>query len=100
LSSKKLNFKAVSKHVSRIIQHHKVVAVETYSGQFHSKFFMEIFIIGAWLIWKQINDFIFNRAKPSFQGWKVGFIKVAHLQVVRMNENKKLAFQGLVQLYS
>jgi hypothetical protein len=74
--------------------------MEEASVQFHCKFFMKIFIIGAWLIWKQRNGFIFNRAKPSFQGWKVGFIKEVHLQAVRMNENKKLAFQGLVQLYS
>jgi hypothetical protein len=74
--------------------------MEEASGQFRSKFFMEIFITGSWLIWKQRNDFIFNRARPSFQGWKVGFIKEVRLQATRMNENKRLAFQGLVQLYS
>jgi hypothetical protein len=59
---------------------------------------MDIFIIGAWLIWKQRNDWIFNRARPSFP--KLGFIKEVHLQVVRMSDNKNLAIQGLVQLYS
>ncbi len=24
--------------------------------------FMEIFLVAAWLLWKQINDFIFNRS--------------------------------------
>jgi hypothetical protein len=74
--------------------------MEEASIHFHSKFFMDIFIIGAWLIWKQINELVFNMARPSFQDWKVGIIKEAHLQAVRMNENKKLAFQGRVQLYS
>jgi hypothetical protein len=74
--------------------------MEEASTQFHCKFFMLVFIIGAWLIWKQSNDWVFNRARPSFQGWKVGFIKEAHLQAVRMSGGKKLAFQGLVQLFS
>jgi len=34
--------------------------------QFQSPFFMEIFIIGAWQIWKQRNNFIFDRGRPSF----------------------------------
>jgi hypothetical protein len=70
--------------------------MEEASAQFHNKFFMDIFIIGAWLIWKQRNDWIFNRIRPSFQGWKPGFIKEANLQAVRMSDKKKLAFQGLV----
>jgi hypothetical protein len=74
--------------------------MEEASAQFHNKSFMDIFIIGTWLIWKQRNDWIFNRARPSFQGWRVGFIKEAQLQAVRMSDNKKMAFQGLVQLYS
>jgi hypothetical protein len=41
--------------------------MEEDSIQFHSKFFMDIFIIGAWLIWKQINDFVFNRLDPPFR---------------------------------
>jgi hypothetical protein len=35
--------------------------MEEANAQFHNKFFMDIFIIGAWLIWKQRNDWIFNR---------------------------------------
>ena len=31
-----------------------------------STFFMEIFTIAAWEIWKQRNNFIFNRGRPSF----------------------------------
>jgi hypothetical protein len=47
--------------------------MEEASAQFHNKSFMDIFIIGTWLIWKQRNDWIFNRA-------------------VRMSDNKKMAF--------
>jgi hypothetical protein len=34
--------------------------------QHTTAFFMEIFILGAWLIWKQRNNHIFNRQRPSF----------------------------------
>jgi hypothetical protein len=55
--------------------------MEEVGVQFHNKFFMDIFIIETWLIWKQR-------------------IKEANLQALRMNDKKKLAFQDLVQLYS
>jgi hypothetical protein len=75
--------------------------MEEANAQFHNKFFMEIFIIEAWLIWNQRNDWIFNRNRPSFQGWKLGFIKEANLQAFRMNDKKKVAFRefcSVVQL--
>jgi hypothetical protein len=49
--------------------------MEEAKAHFHNNFFMELFITGAWLIWKQRNDWIFNRSRPSFQSWKLGFIK-------------------------
>jgi hypothetical protein len=57
---------------------------------FNSKFFMEIFILGCWQIWKQRNDFIFNRSNPSFLAWKLGFLEEANLQANRLRENKRL----------
>jgi hypothetical protein len=38
----------------------------------NNDFFMEIFIVGAWQIWKERNNLIFNRANPSFRSWKLG----------------------------
>jgi hypothetical protein len=74
--------------------------MEEARSHFNSNFFMEIFIIAAWLIWKQRNNFIFNRSKPSFISWKLGFIREASLQASRMSEKKKLSFLGVIQLYS
>jgi hypothetical protein len=54
--------------------------------------FMEIFMLGCWLIWKQRNGFIFNRGPPSHQSWKAGFLEEAHLQANRMSVEKKNAF--------
>jgi hypothetical protein len=38
-------------------------------------FFLEFFIIAAWSIWKQRNDFIFNRGVPSLTGKEVTVTK-------------------------
>jgi hypothetical protein len=60
--------------------------------KFQNEFFMETFLIGAWLIWKQRNEFIFNRGSPSHISWKAGFLEEAHLQSIRMSGVKKIAF--------
>jgi hypothetical protein len=38
--------------------------------QHQNPFFMETFIIAAWHIRKQRNNFIFDRGRPSFSSWK------------------------------
>jgi hypothetical protein len=38
--------------------------------QHQNPFFMETFIIAAWHIWKQRNNFIFDRGRRSFSSWK------------------------------
>jgi len=43
--------------------------------QFSSTFLMEIFIIGAWQTWKQRNNFIFDRGRPSLVSWKQNFVE-------------------------
>jgi hypothetical protein len=63
--------------------------------QFNSEFFMEIFMLGVWLIWKQRNNTIFNRDRATFQGWKRGFIDEALLQACRfLGWQMKLDFQS------
>jgi hypothetical protein len=49
-----------------------------------SPYFMEIFVIAAWQIWKQRNNFIFIRGRPSFDNWKLGFLEEAKLQSNRL----------------
>jgi len=43
--------------------------------QLRIPFFMELFLIAAWCIWKERNDFIFNGRIPSVSSWKVAFKK-------------------------
>jgi hypothetical protein len=52
---------------------------------FNSEFFMEIFMLGGWLIWKQ--------------RWKRGFIEEAMNQANRLQYNKQATFFSLVNLY-
>jgi hypothetical protein len=67
--------------------------------QFPSSFFMEIFMVGAWHIWMQRNNLIFNRGVPTFQSWKAGFLHEASLQAHRMSPDKQLLFKYFLQLY-
>jgi hypothetical protein len=60
--------------------------------QHQNPFFMETFIIVAWHIWKQRNNFIFDRGRPSFSSWKNLFCEEAKLQAFRMRDDKRVAF--------
>jgi hypothetical protein len=44
--------------------------------QFVGNFFMNIFMLEAWLIWKQHNDVI-QQGAALFQHWKRGFLEEA-----------------------
>jgi hypothetical protein len=67
--------------------------------QFNSKFFMEVFMLETWLIWKQRNNTIFGRDGATFNEWKRGFIAEAMLQAHRFQLSKKASFCLLVELY-
>ena len=60
---------------------------------------MEIFTIASWQIWKQRNDTIFDRGRPSFNCQKVLFLEEAKLQTQRfLDEAKRAAFLLCVEL--
>ena len=60
---------------------------------------MEIFTIAPWQIWKQRNDTIFDRGRPSFNSRKVLFLEEAKLQAQRfLDEAKRAAFLLCVEL--
>jgi hypothetical protein len=47
---------------------------------------MEIFMIGAWHIWKERNNLVFNGVLPSVDSWKRGFIIDLKLLVHRTKQ--------------
>jgi hypothetical protein len=60
--------------------------------QHNNSFFMETFIIATWQIWKQRNNFIFDRGRPSFDSWKSSFYEEVRLQAHRFSFVKPSVF--------
>jgi hypothetical protein len=52
-------------------------------GQCHHEFFMEVFTIVAWEIWKQRNELIFKVP------WKVNFSSSIKQQLYRLNQDSR-----------
>jgi hypothetical protein len=86
-----------SLHISWDFNQEFFSMMEDARHKFHNDLFMETFLIGAWLIWKQRNAFIFNRGMPSHHSYKIGFLEEARLQSVRMHDVKKNAFLSFLQ---
>jgi hypothetical protein len=73
--------------------------IEAARTDFSSEFFMETFMLGAWLIWKQRNGTNFSRGHVTFHRWKKGFIDEAALQAHRMKGDKHNLFSNFLNLY-
>ena len=50
-------------------------------NEFRQPFFMDIFLIGAWCLWTEGNDYIFKNKPPSIVAWKasVKYTVTSHL---------------------
>ena len=59
---------------------------------FHKQFFMEVFIISTWCIWKQRNGFVFDNRPPTIDNWKSNFIDECFLQAHRFSQTLKTPF--------
>jgi hypothetical protein len=73
--------------------------LEKAKQQFNKPFFIEIFMQGARLIWKQRNDTVFNRGRATLQGWKGSLIEEVLLQANRMKQDKQLSFSSFISMY-
>ena len=62
------------------------------SRQNSNNFFTKTFIIAAWGIWKQRNNFIFEGRRPSLQAWTSQFVEEAALQAHRLKDSNKQVF--------
>jgi hypothetical protein len=61
----------------------------------HSGFFMEIFSMAAWEIWKQRNKKIFRGSDPTFQSWNDNFLLCTKSQMYRLNLSQPSMLGGL-----
>uniref|UniRef100_A0A0A8XXJ9 Uncharacterized protein n=1 Tax=Arundo donax TaxID=35708 RepID=A0A0A8XXJ9_ARUDO len=66
-------------------------------GDRHPAFFMEVFIIATWNIWKQRNGWIFESRQPSFEAWKEGFHEEFLLQMHRFKQTLKITVISWLQ---
>ena len=66
--------------------------LEIAKHNFNGTFFMEIFTIAAWQIWKQRNGLIFENCSVSFGRWKSNFVDECQNQAHRMKVSLKNPF--------
>jgi hypothetical protein len=52
--------------------------MELARNDFNHTFFMEVFIIATWQIWKQRNGLIFEKCPTSFNMWE----KISKMNVI------------------
>jgi hypothetical protein len=46
----------------------------SWNGHYFSMpFFMEVFMIGSWILWKERDDFVFHRRPPNVASWIASF---------------------------
>jgi hypothetical protein len=58
--------------------------------------FMEIFMIGAWHIWRERNNLVFNGVSPSLDNWKRGITNDLNLLVHRTKQQLHLFISSVV----
>lgn len=61
---------------------------------------MLIFICAAWHIWKQRNDFIFDRNHPSSHWWLVNFKQDLLTHILRVKEANRIAILEWLTLFN
>lgn len=59
-------------------------------AQLNIPYFMDLFMIAAWTIWKERNDLVFNGKPPSPTAWKQRFVNEVRLHFCRFNPSFQL----------
>ena len=68
-------------------QNNRLDLVAASKQNYRKPMFMETFMLGAWSIWKERNNLIFNAITPRIETWKTRFTSDFFLMVHRTKED-------------
>jgi hypothetical protein len=73
-------------HINWPLEHNRLQIIEHGKTQWKDPLFMEVFLIGAWNIWKERNNLHFKNITPTAAAWKRRFIEDFGLLKYRTKE--------------
>jgi hypothetical protein len=68
-------------------------------AQLNIPYFMDLFMIAAWTIWKERNDLVFNGNPPSPTAWKQRFVNEVRLHFCRFNPSFQLVISQWLSIF-
>ena len=80
-------------------QRNRLDILSTARQNYHKPMFMETFMIGAWNLWKERNNLVFNNIPLSKDSWKTNFCSDFSLLVHRTKSELHPLSVNLVQIF-
>lgn len=67
--------------------HRRISTIRHITGM---PYFMDIFLIAAWELWKVKNRLVFDEARATYSAWLRNFKEEASLQAHRLNDDDRV----------
>jgi hypothetical protein len=69
---------------------------ESWKNTWHKPFFMEIFLLASWNIWKTRNSLLFDGITPTFLAWKMKLRNDLQLLLHRIRSDRHDVIKELI----